>query len=888
MNKKIRSRFLPAVVALAFFFGSLQKVNAQWVNIPDANFRAAIAALAPWAISGNSMDTSYSTIVNMTNLDVSGLNIYDLEGVQYFDSLEFLDCSYNNLSTLSLLPHKIVDFRCNNNSLISLPSLPQSILSLRCYGNKISSLPTLPSSLNFLDCNSNLLVNLPSLPSTLNSLYCQSNPLNSLPSLPGSLILLNCSKDSLSSIPSLPTALQNLYCNANSLTALPILPSSLVDLNCSENKLTSLPLLPNILMILKCSDNPLFNLPSLPPSLTLLDCSADSLSSIPSLPSSLQTLYCSSNSLTSLPPLPASIIDIDCTKNRITSLPSLPSSLNYLNCRYNLLTALPTLPSSLVALQCYVNMLTTLPPLPSPLKLLFCDVNLLTQLPPLPLALEFLSCSVNFISCLPLLPEKLRSLDGGNGGYTCLPNKPTSLTSITGPDSLCTSSNSTCYIYPIVSGISYNDDNLNLTQNAGEQGHPNLIIQVQPGNYFFPITDTTGYYSYTVDSGAAYIITANSIPYYNIVPASQSTPALYYAMKDTLNDFALQPIGFVHDLSAKVTATTRPRRGSNVTQIVTTTNNGTQTESADLKYVVDPLLTYVNASPPPSAINGDTLLWNGIYLIPGQKNNFNVTFNISSAIPLGTNLTCDASINPVLPDTTPIDNYDTLRQVVVGSYDPNVKTVTPEDSIPLAKIQQGQWMDYTVRFQNTGTAPAIKVEIRDTLSSNLNLNTIEIISSSHPMTWSIRKKVAYFVFDGINLPDSNANEPASHGFVRYRLKADTNLTTGDEIRNTAYIYFDGNSPVVTNTTVSTVTSLVTGMQGMQNISALIYPNPAHDELVVGGTGAFTILNLLGEEMLKGILTDRRTVLNVKNLPAGIYFVQVVNENGRAVGRFAKE
>ena len=59
------------------------------------------------------------------------------------------------------------------------------------------------------------------------------------------------------------------------------------------------------------------------------------------------------------------------------------------------------------------------------------------------------------------------------------------------------------------------------------------------------------------------------------------------------------------------------------------------------------------------------------------------------------------------------------------------------------------------------------------------------------------------------LPDSNVNEPASHGFIKYSIKKYNTVGIGSVIKNTAYIYFDFNAPVVTNTVVNTVTDFIT-------------------------------------------------------------------------------
>jgi hypothetical protein len=55
-----------------------------------------------------------------------------------------------------------------------------------------------------------------------------------------------------------------------------------------------------------------------------------------------------------------------------------------------------------------------------------------------------------------------------------------------------------------------------------------------------------------------------------------------------------------------------------------------------------------------------------------------------------------------------------------------------------------------------------------------------------------------WTFYGINLPDSNMNEPGSHGYIAYRIKADNSLNIDATFLNRASIYFDFNLPVHTN------------------------------------------------------------------------------------------
>ena len=54
------------------------------------------------------------------------------------------------------------------------------------------------------------------------------------------------------------------------------------------------------------------------------------------------------------------------------------------------------------------------------------------------------------------------------------------------------------------------------------------------------------------------------------------------------------------------------------------------------------------------------------------------------------------------------------------------------------------------------------------------------------------------------LPDTGADFLGSQGFVKYKVNLKPNLPIGTQIFNTARIYFDQNSAIVTNTKIHTL------------------------------------------------------------------------------------
>jgi uncharacterized repeat protein (TIGR01451 family) len=147
---------------------------------------------------------------------------------------------------------------------------------------------------------------------------------------------------------------------------------------------------------------------------------------------------------------------------------------------------------------------------------------------------------------------------------------------------------------------------------------------------------------------------------------------------------------------------------------------------------------------------------------------------------------------------------------IIDSFDPNDKAVSPEGVTDQHYTPTGRALEYVVRFQNTGTDVAYKVVVVDTLSEHLDVSTLRVGAVSHPYKLHVSGKgrpVLTFTFDNINLPDSNANEPASHGRIQFSIKPKADLPEKTRVENFADIFFDYNEPVRTNTTVNTLYDL---------------------------------------------------------------------------------
>ncbi|NQX91663.1 MAG: hypothetical protein HRT74_05980 [Flavobacteriales bacterium] len=174
-----------------------------------------------------------------------------------------------------------------------------------------------------------------------------------------------------------------------------------------------------------------------------------------------------------------------------------------------------------------------------------------------------------------------------------------------------------------------------------------------------------------------------------------------------------------------------------------------------------------------------------------------------------------------------------LEMEITCAYDPNDKQAFPlgytEDHLLLQETEQ----EFLVRFQNTGNAPAQDVRIQDPLDINFDIESFRLVANSHSVMTTIdpETRLIDFFFEDIQLPDSTNNEPESHGLVSYKVTPLPDLPVGTVLENTAYIYFDNNEPIITNTTWTTIHEC----GGEAEFVSLTAPNCQDQYVVLEGT-----------------------------------------------------
>lgn len=297
-------------------------------------------------------------------------------------------------------------------------------------------------------------------------------------------------------------------------------------------------------------------------------------------------------------------------------------------------------------------------------------------------------------------------------------------------------------------------------------------------------------------------------------------------------------------------------------------------------------------------VSGNTITWNLNSASSFFSNYDVITFNVPSGLTSGTSHYFTSTIAPTTgTDCSTVNNAGSLLQLVGNSYDPNDKVVQrPDFAIQFfgdeTQFIAAEWQEaltYTVRFQNTGTAPAQNIYIIDTLDADLDWSTFTLIQASHNMqVVNLGNGIMRFEFPNIWLADSTTNEPASHGHLVYRIMENAANHYGTEIENTAYIYFDWNDPIITNTTYN-FNNWTEGITegSVQNIH--VYPNPASELLTISCEGDFDyqLVDLSGRIVSSGSATDTESI-SISNAAVGIYQLNVQSNQGNSSLKVIKQ
>jgi hypothetical protein len=361
-------------------------------------------------------------------------------------------------------------------------------------------------------------------------------------------------------------------------------------------------------------------------------------------------------------------------------------------------------------------------------------------------------------------------------------------------------------------------------------------------------------------------------------------------------DFCVTANGAIEDLEVIVLPLELARPGFDTDYKVVIKNKGNVTTSGSVTLdFEEDFMTLLSSNPNAGNTPSNQLSWSFSNLQPFQMEEyeFTMTLNTPTATvnPLNSNdiLTFTGTVTGMGTDAMPADNTMVFDQTVLNSYDPNDKTCLEGKIIEPSLV--GEYVHYIIRFENTGTASAVNIVVKDEIDlGQFDITTLIPLGGSHDYYTRVRdNNVVEFIHKNINL---DFNDATNDGYVLFKIKTLNTLIEGDTFDNTAEIYFDFNLPIITNT--ETVTIMSTASIGeTTDTSISVYPNPARDVINITSTNGLksaTLIDVNGRRLSQtnfiGNTTEQR--ISLENLTSGVYFVTIQSEEGQKVEKVIVE
>jgi uncharacterized repeat protein (TIGR01451 family) len=423
--------------------------------------------------------------------------------------------------------------------------------------------------------------------------------------------------------------------------------------------------------------------------------------------------------------------------------------------------------------------------------------------------------------------------------------------------------------------------------------HP---IVAEGVDYIFPIDENGEFTVYTPD-GTQKI-------YPKPVPNFEFEPPFYtYDFPADTNisvsnvQFVMKPITGRYDVAVDISGlATRP--GFETKQYLHYKNLAENPTNGTLSYTPPSELMVLSAQPNYDRMESGVYYWDieNLQALESEQIEVNLIVDANAALNkpiqsiVGFEFTNSTDFNP-------LNNIDTLFGNITGSFDPNDKLVTPTGLNDGLTAVTDQPFEYTIRFQNMGNDTAFTVIITDTLDTDFNLSSFEMVGSSHHYELSVRdNNVLIWKFRNILLPPSSTNLTGSQGFVKYRFTPKEGADIGTIFTNQANIYFDYNTPVETNETknIFGVISGIYNHQHQQNIASKAYPNPTRERLLIEfnnpekQAAIITIYDINGKQLLQKTIEDNFFSFNTEAFANGIYLYTIESIQGFGKGKFVKE
>jgi hypothetical protein len=415
------------------------------------------------------------------------------------------------------------------------------------------------------------------------------------------------------------------------------------------------------------------------------------------------------------------------------------------------------------------------------------------------------------------------------------------------------------------------------------------------GNTTFSFSDDQGNYRIVADTGALYYIEA--LPPSDCWEPVYDSPLKVIVGQNGLDsiDFPFLKVGDGVELKANLSSAPT-RCGFTVRYYVKVRNTGCEPISGQVSFELDPLFeNFSEITLDSFTLDGNLISFPIDQFLPGEVISFSLLVEIPGVEFIGEYLDDKLSI---IYDTQGGQVLDQTYEKIFSSeircaYDPNDKIAIPDRSDTYGKQYiVDEEIQYTIRFQNTGTDTAFFVRLVDTLSPLLDLSTFQPIDASHQpyrITLDEEERILEIAFDYIMLPDSSVNQEGSNGFFSFVIKPVEGLDDFTPILNSAGIYFDFNPPIITNDVeleyVSDLSILATEEVG--RVPLEVVPNPTSGEVWIKTDLAVLDVQLFTPSGKPAPFIRQNGGLDLSALPAGMYFLEIETDRGKVVKKIIR-
>jgi len=359
-------------------------------------------------------------------------------------------------------------------------------------------------------------------------------------------------------------------------------------------------------------------------------------------------------------------------------------------------------------------------------------------------------------------------------------------------------------------GYTFVDTNGNgLFDSQTDSPLPNCAIFIPELNTTF-YTDKTGYYNIPVDQ-ETYTATF-TVPYGEWV---QNTVQKTIVVNNTIEYLfaGFQPTN--QGPGGLVTINSSFLKCNSLVDLdVSVLNNTSQKQSGYLAITIDEKTFVSESSPFPTGSDGNTLFWEYLDLLPGH------TFTPKIVI--------DVPMPIIENDSMFFHGFllsqagDTLTQFTYGDI---IECTTPTGGLlswpsrpgTNNKTYRDEHLDYQIRFENTTNDDVKYAEVIIDLDPNIDISSILIKESSHPVKTYLQNENLHFIFEDIDLSGKGLNN-TKNAYLSFTCAFKKDIIDGTQIKNTAFISLGSNPIFQTNESINTIVSREPCFAEEQNIT----------------------------------------------------------------------